>query len=76
MRSLSLVDVGIQDRLFRAEVVEQDKQHEKARLRTKDISRRKVKGMVHSSDWVTACLHGKGMFVEYIVNMKRQMGKL
>jgi len=32
--------VGIQERLFRADAVEQDKQHEKAKLRTKDISRR------------------------------------
>ena len=35
--------VGIQERLFRAAAVEQDKQHEKAMLRTKDISRKKRK---------------------------------
>jgi len=35
--------VGIQERLFRAEAVEQNKQHEKARLRTEDSSRRRGK---------------------------------
>ena len=33
----------IQERLFRTDAVEQDKQHVKARLRTKVISRRKEK---------------------------------
>jgi len=32
--------VGIRERMFRAEVVEQDKQHEKAVLRTKSTCRR------------------------------------
>lgn len=35
--------VGIQEKPFRAEAVEQDKQHEKATLRTKDTCRRKEK---------------------------------
>jgi len=35
--------VGIQERLFRAAAEERDKQHEKAMLRTKDISRKKRK---------------------------------
>jgi len=35
--------VGIQERLFRAAAVEQDKQHEKSRLGTRDTSRRKEK---------------------------------
>lgn len=38
--NLFKVYVGIQERLFRAAAVKQNKQHEKARLRTKDISRR------------------------------------
>ena len=43
--------MGIQERLFRAAAVKQDKQHEKARLRAKDISRRKTKKIAHGSDW-------------------------
>jgi len=35
--------VGIQERLFRAAAVKQDKQHEKARLRAKSICRRREK---------------------------------
>lgn len=47
------VIVGIQERLFGAEAVEQDKWQEKARLRTKDTSTR---GKTKSSELHDGCM--------------------
>lgn len=42
--------MGIQERLFRAEAAEENKQHEKTRLRTKDMSRIQGRKNLHFSN--------------------------
>lgn len=49
----SYFPLGIQEKLFRAEAVEQDKRHEKARLRTKDTSRKEKT----KAKWAAWSLH-------------------
>jgi len=64
--------VGIQERLFRAAAVKQDKQHEnqghlqkkrktkssKLRHDDHDWRKRAWLGVTHGSDWISACMCG------------------
>ena len=61
--------MGIQERIFRAEAAEQDKQHEKGMLRTKDASRRQKheSSEPHDRHTITTLVGGRARGYEQLV---------